>query len=900
MTGDGLTRSLNDMWRSVVLYLPTVLVSLLILVVGYLLARLARTLTAKALRRAGFDRVVQSGPAGRLLRPGTPSVTDVCARLVFFVVFLFALQAAFGVWGTNPASDLITALISWLPQVLVAIVIVVVTAAIARAAHDLVLAVLGGLAYARVLAKAAAAVIVTLGVIAGLDQIGIATSVTRPLLITILATVAGVIIVGVGGGLIRPMQQRWEGWLDRAAAESAVIRSQARAYAEERSRQAEESQAGGPSAESAPSGSAPSGSAPAGLGSDASGWSGSGSAGSAGSGSVGSGSAGDFRAGEPGGAGSRGKARPRPHGSGSGWSGDSSPDAEPVVPGRAAGEAGAGSAAGGPGGKGSPSVAEGHGGDEPSPAASGIGPATAVGAVSADSPVGFGGPGGTEVPPVVGGHHGAGVPPVVAGQDGYESPSALSGRDADESSSAGRGAGESSAVSGQGAGESSSAVGGRLAEDRRRAAEARLAGEGDLAAEVRRAAEERRAGSAGAVGAGVASGGLPGDGAPVAPDDDRQPGPGERSDSGWSSPDSEEAPTQVFVGGSPAGTGNRPAEPAEAAESAGSESRTAPFDHETASDRAAVAGAEYPEEAADWAWETRWAEEERRTREHDSDETQVIVAPVDDRPHMIPGFDRYDDPPTDPGRVDEDDTVYVRTGTAETTLLTPGVRPSRSPAPDPPPNAEPAAGHTDEPTTFLSPGGGTAGGPVTADEPTTFLSPGGEVPADSLEGDEPTTSLPLGGEPAGSRGGSEEVTTSVITRGADVGDEPTVVHEPGTDSAVVIDGDDEDRTRLVPLEDAGTGADQPTVPGAAGAGAEEPTVPGVGGSGGVGAEEPTVPGVGGSGGVGAEEPTVPGVGQGGAVGAGTDALSVGGSVAADDDPTVERPRPGSPRREERM
>ncbi|GAA0423696.1 hypothetical protein Aca07nite_22890 [Actinoplanes capillaceus] len=238
MAGDGLSRGLSEMWRSVVLYLPSILVFLVILVAGYLLARLARTVTAKTLRRAGFDRAVQRGPAGRLLRPGAPSATDVCARLAFFVVLLFALQLAFGVFGPNPASDLINALLGWLPQVFVGIVIVVVTAAIAGAAHDLILAVLGGLGYARVLAKAVAAVIVTLGVIAGLDQVGIATSVTRPLLVTILATVAGVIIVGVGGGLIRPMQQRWEGWLDRAAAESAAIREQARAYAEERARQA--------------------------------------------------------------------------------------------------------------------------------------------------------------------------------------------------------------------------------------------------------------------------------------------------------------------------------------------------------------------------------------------------------------------------------------------------------------------------------------------------------------------------------------------------------------------------------------------------------------------------------------------------------------------------------------
>ena len=43
-------------------------------------------------------------------------------------------------------------------------------------------------------------VIVGLGVIAALNQIGVATTVTTPVLIAVLATGGGVIVVGVGGG----------------------------------------------------------------------------------------------------------------------------------------------------------------------------------------------------------------------------------------------------------------------------------------------------------------------------------------------------------------------------------------------------------------------------------------------------------------------------------------------------------------------------------------------------------------------------------------------------------------------------------------------------------------------------------------------------------------------------
>jgi hypothetical protein len=236
MTGDGLGRGLSDMWRSVLLFLPALLAFIVILVIGYVVARLLRTFVGKGLHRVGFDRAVDRGPVGRALRGSKITASDLCAKIVFYAVLLFAVQLAFGVWGPNPVSDLLTALIAWLPRAFVAIVIIVVAAAIANAAHDLIASALGGLGYGRLLARVASIFIITLGVIAALEQVDIATAVTQPVLIAVLAMVAGVVIVGVGGGLIRPMQARWETWLDRAGAESALIREHARTYQEDKVR----------------------------------------------------------------------------------------------------------------------------------------------------------------------------------------------------------------------------------------------------------------------------------------------------------------------------------------------------------------------------------------------------------------------------------------------------------------------------------------------------------------------------------------------------------------------------------------------------------------------------------------------------------------------------------------
>ena len=107
------------------------------------------------------------------------------------------------------------------------IIIVVVAAAIAAAVKTLIQGTLGGLSYGKTLANIASLFILFLGVVAALNQIGVATTVTTPILITILATVGGILIVGAGGGLIKPMQQRWESYLSKAEQEAPNIKAQA-------------------------------------------------------------------------------------------------------------------------------------------------------------------------------------------------------------------------------------------------------------------------------------------------------------------------------------------------------------------------------------------------------------------------------------------------------------------------------------------------------------------------------------------------------------------------------------------------------------------------------------------------------------------------------------------------
>jgi hypothetical protein len=222
--------ALTDMWKSVFVFLPKAVAFLAILFVGWIVARFIRRIVYKALKRVGLDRAIERGGMARAFERTRFDASTITSRIVYYAVLLLVLQIGFSIWGPNPVSDLITSVVSWLPKAFVAIVIMVVAIAIANAVRDLVGSALGGLSYGKLLATLAWAFIIVLGAIAALNQVGIATTVTTPVLIAALATIAGIMIVGVGGGLIRPMQQRWEGLLDRAATESQAIREQAQAY----------------------------------------------------------------------------------------------------------------------------------------------------------------------------------------------------------------------------------------------------------------------------------------------------------------------------------------------------------------------------------------------------------------------------------------------------------------------------------------------------------------------------------------------------------------------------------------------------------------------------------------------------------------------------------------------
>lgn len=222
--------SFRNVLDTVINFLPNLAVFLVILVIGWIVAKVLRKVVDMVLERLHFDRAVERGGIKRALERSKYDASDLIAAIVYYAILLIALQMGFAVFGPNPVSTLLSDVVAWLPMAVVAIVIVVVAAAIGNAVKDIVSAALGAFSWGGLVARVAQAFIVALGVIAALNQMGVATTVTTPVLVTVLATAGGVIVVGVGGGMVRPMQQRWERWLGQAESELPASTGSDEAY----------------------------------------------------------------------------------------------------------------------------------------------------------------------------------------------------------------------------------------------------------------------------------------------------------------------------------------------------------------------------------------------------------------------------------------------------------------------------------------------------------------------------------------------------------------------------------------------------------------------------------------------------------------------------------------------
>lgn len=217
----------QNAWALVLTFVPKLLIFLAIVLIGYFVCKWLGKLVNALLERVGFNRLVERGGIKRALERTRYDASDILSKLVFYAAFLFVLQLAFGAFGPNPVSDLIQRIFLFLPSLIVALVIVVVASAIAKAVKDITQAALGGLSYGPFLANLAAGAIVAIGIFAALSHLGIAPAIVNGLFYAVLAIVAGSAIVAIGGGGIAPMRAQWEKAMRKVEQEAPKLKSEA-------------------------------------------------------------------------------------------------------------------------------------------------------------------------------------------------------------------------------------------------------------------------------------------------------------------------------------------------------------------------------------------------------------------------------------------------------------------------------------------------------------------------------------------------------------------------------------------------------------------------------------------------------------------------------------------------
>ncbi|PWI18013.1 hypothetical protein DI272_30555 [Streptomyces sp. Act143] len=224
------TQGLNDAWSKIATFVPKLVGFLVVLAIGWFISKMITKVLDRVLRKVGSERLSERAGTARMLQNSAFDLTGILCKIVYYTLMLITLQLALGVFGPNPVSATINGIVAWLPRGIVAVVLVVVAMAIANAVRKIVQGALSSASYGNTVATILWGAIVALGVIAALDQAGIAENVVQSLLIAALATLAGILIVGVGGGMITPMRQRMERMLTAAEAETTRRRAGASAY----------------------------------------------------------------------------------------------------------------------------------------------------------------------------------------------------------------------------------------------------------------------------------------------------------------------------------------------------------------------------------------------------------------------------------------------------------------------------------------------------------------------------------------------------------------------------------------------------------------------------------------------------------------------------------------------
>ena len=144
---DVFVASLTSFWTQLASFIPQLLAALLLLFVGWILANLARTGVIKLLDLLRFDNLADKTGIEAFLKQGHVDISlgRLIANLVYWVIIFVVIVTVANSLGLHLVAELFNKIVLYIPNVIVAILVLVFGILIARIINRLVFAYLNNI-----------------------------------------------------------------------------------------------------------------------------------------------------------------------------------------------------------------------------------------------------------------------------------------------------------------------------------------------------------------------------------------------------------------------------------------------------------------------------------------------------------------------------------------------------------------------------------------------------------------------------------------------------------------------------------------------------------------------------------------------------------------------------------
>lgn len=182
-------------------WLPKLVGFLVVLLIGWVVAKVVGGIVGKAGKSAGMDRMLLQGTGGNWVSKVTSSPSGLLGRIAFWLIFIGALSIALDVLGIAALEDFVASVWAYLPNVLAALLIFVVAGAIAAGAATFASRFMGDTPTGRIVATAAPILVMTIATFMILDQLQIAETIVTITYAGLIGAIAlgAALAFGLGG-----------------------------------------------------------------------------------------------------------------------------------------------------------------------------------------------------------------------------------------------------------------------------------------------------------------------------------------------------------------------------------------------------------------------------------------------------------------------------------------------------------------------------------------------------------------------------------------------------------------------------------------------------------------------------------------------------------------------------